>query len=83
MIVAAVVWGMTGPTMGQFPLDASFVLLVSAVAVLLVGLLVVCGLAATGGIVQGNEETRRWARSRSRTNGAAGSGPAQEDHPPT
>ena len=80
IILSVVVWGIVRPTPGQFPVSG--VLLITGMILPLVGILVVGGLAVTGYIAQGTEETRQWARSLGRTNGGARGGPAQEDTPP-
>jgi len=58
IIGAAVAWGITGPTLEQFP-GVSSVLLLTGMVLGLVGFLVVGGLAVTGEITKGNEETRQ------------------------
>ena len=68
LISAAVAWGITGPTVEQFPVVSS-VLLITAQIGGLVGIFVVGGLAIIGYIAQGTEETRQWVRSRGRRNG--------------
>ena len=81
-IGAAVVWGLTGPTLEEVP-PVSEALLLAVQIGGLVGIFVVGGLAATGYIAQGTEETRQWARSLGQTNREVESRPAQEDAPST
>ena len=64
-IGAAVAWGIAGLTLGQFPV-VSWVLLTTAMAAGLVGILVIGGLGATGWMVQSEEETLQRIRSRGR-----------------
>lgn len=80
IIGAAVVWGITGQTPGQF--TVSGILVITGMVLLVVGIVVVGGLAVAGYIAQGTEETRQWAHSLGRTNGEAESRPAQEGAPP-
>lgn len=79
LIVAVIIWTITGPQAGP-PLVSVVLLLIAPIGGY-IGIIVIGVLAAIGWIAKGNEETKEWARSWSRTHAAPGASSPQKHAP--